>query len=42
MSIRLVELLGKIVDYQGVKTRIFDIGTEDLVRTLPGESGKYP
>jgi hypothetical protein len=42
MAIRLVVWLGKIVDCQGVKTRIFDIGTEDLVRTLPGDSGKYP
>ena len=42
MSTRLVGVWVKIWDCHGVKTRIFERGTEDLVRTLPGARGKYP
>ena len=42
MTIRLVGIGPKNWDCHGVMTRIFDRGTEDLVRTLPGDSGKYP
>jgi hypothetical protein len=30
------------LDCQGVKTRIFETGTADLVNTLPATNGKYP
>jgi hypothetical protein len=40
MVTRLVVKRIKIGDCHGDKTRIFEIGTEDFVRTLPAANGK--
>jgi hypothetical protein len=42
IALRLVGARAKNWDYYGVSTRIFERGTEVLVKTLPGVNGKYP